>query len=363
MTQIWYNHHDDVFACGEDNFFVARQSGKGYQFSSYPSPLSFYTTMVKLKTQAFHELIPEWRARRVHFDLDVPRRVEWVRFVDELLIACNEVLETQGHSLDPTRVVVLDASNSKKTSLHIILSNVVTKTAAECKRFCTNVTTRLLSLSSGSTHDLIDRLDMGIYQKNRCFRLPLCTKRGEERYLLPVRFQYEGAEYDHCETMDRKDLFLAGVIGVNSVDGCQLVSYEIPELTYERRDIENEEARDIVEYVKKRLLDTEWCFEVSQVKPGSIHLNRTRPGPCRICCRVHDRYGALIVVSKSGRISFRCWASDNVESMGDIAADSDTTKMRLDAVNRYIPINNPYNTVRTSGDYISILVEKYGWME
>lgn len=377
MEGAWRRSHCDVFASGHDKFFVAREKGTGknmyYEFSCYDSVQSFYSLIKKRKGPSYHELVPSWRARRIHFDLDCNIAIERDSLITDLIVACSkELLESFNIILDPTKVIVLDSSKEGKVSVHVILTSVVALTPFECRKFCTDVVFRLRRILPEARYDYASYLDMAIYDKNRCFRLPLCTKRNQARPLLPIPFDYQGTRYDNACEMDHETLFTMGSVGVIDPSNYDQVHYDLPaERQYEERIIGEVEANEVIALARTNFTQSEWeCFDVGKVLPGCIELKRTSPGPCRVCRRVHDRLDAKINVSESGRVNFVCWGKTNdPEYMGTIARaegssfSHSSSRKAGDLALKYLSIDTHYESARSSSDYIAALIEKYGYVE
>ena len=380
MKGVWYKSHDDVFASGEDKFFVAREVGSAKkdtrEFSSHATPIDFYNTYIKdAKKPSFHELIPSWRARRVHFDIDADVVLQDIsEFIGEILHACNEELTTHGLELNPDEVIVLDSSSQKKTSIHVILSTILTSSPSQCKEFYKSVTYKLRRSIHSSRYDYVgEYLDDGIYQRNRCFRLPFCTKKGQERYLLPVDFVYDGKSYTHGRHLPKEVVYAMAVIGVvEPTSVMKFVEYNIVEETgissIYQREIDQQEETLILDIVQRHFTRSEWVFEVRKRTPGNIELNRTHPGPCRVCRKIHDKEHAKLRVTNDGRISFVCWRKedeplyiDRITRVGENGPSN--TSVQGDVSKRYLDLPHHPDVARTSEDYISFLIGKFGHIE
>ena len=359
---VWYRSHEDVFIQGSKNFYVARQAGKGYQFSSHDDPLTFWRSIAKLKAPAFHELVPEWRARKIHFDIDIDKRIDCSRFITLLLEACAKILESQNIPLEPESILVLDASDSKKTSIHVILSNIVTESPEESRSFATAVTTELEMVPIADA--LVRYVDMGIYQRNRCFRLPHCTKRGQSRYLVPIPFSYGGVTIDHTQ-LEKEVTFLMGVLGVLDTSECHVVRYKRSASEYTPSNVQfTDQGAAVIAYVKANLLPGEFQFEVEKIERDSVHLRRTGSGPCRVCTRSHDRLGALLTLTAAGDVLYRCWgAPHDPYLVGKLGTEVTSEVVRAIASHHYIDLGTPPDSCMEASDAIVRLVATYGYIE
>jgi hypothetical protein len=380
---MWYSHHADIFASGQDKFFIAREKGKSYEFAAYDTAEEFADVVLaqhncnksskrKPKEISYHELIPEWRPRRIHFDVDYKGTLKYKNeFIEDVLKACEEELTKKSLSFSPNEVVILDSSSAQKTSLHIILTNVITLTPKECAKFCKNVIDIMHYRVPESRIDYVNYIDKGVYEKNRCFRLPYCTKKGQNRYLVPYSFTYKGVSYNRIDdaTEAKKSVFLDSVIGVKDNDNHTVVGYDITEKVYVSRSFSKEEADLIVSITKDKLTTSEWQFTAELSSKGdAIDLKRIASGPCRICAIKHDRENSRLTVTEGGRIMMNCWRSSNrpqyiasVSLTEGIKEIEENVDGRIGS--RYLLIDESYDTTRTSSDLIATLIAKYGYIE
>jgi len=384
MKGVWYKSHDDVYAAGEDRFFVAKEVGSSKkptrEFSSYPTAIDFYHSHIeKGKKPSFHELIPAWRHRRVHFDIDADVVIPDIKqFVTDILNACADELQDKQIVLNPEEVIVLDSSNEQKTSIHIILSTILTPSATHCKEFCKNVTYKLRRKVDTSRYDYMTYIDMGIYQRNRCFRLPFCTKRGQTRYLLPISFSYNGKEYDHGVKLPKESVYAMSVVGAVSTQGMSVVEYNVVEegevTSVYTREIDQQECDLILQLMQRNFTQSEWCFNVRKCSPGRIELERQHPGPCRVCAKMHgsdDGGGkgdnAYLRITNDGKVLFVCWRRHDeplyIDKITRTVEVSEKPNVQGAVSKRYLDLPHHPEVARTSEDYIAALVGKFGHIE
>ena len=72
--------------------------------------------------------------------------------------------------------VIIDSSNNEKTSFHIILHNYHFENVLALRLLCDTLFVNLFND--------YPFLDKSIYNPNKLFRLPMCTKIGQQRYLI-----------------------------------------------------------------------------------------------------------------------------------------------------------------------------------
>lgn len=378
MKNTWYKHQSDIYGAGKSHFFVAREKGSAkpsYEFACYKDVDTFATILAaqrrkKPEQAIYHECIPAWRARRIHFDLDYPKKLSSIdSLVEHLLEACDEELTSQGLSLDPTQVWCLDSSTQNKTSVHIILSSVAAATHEECERFCMNVIKGLEMRIPEALYDTVQAIDRGIYTSNRNFRMAYCTKKGQDRHLVPRDFPFRGKTYTHVLPEKKEEYVLPlTVVGVKSTEGMGVVHYDIAKKEHKvsSRLLTEEDVNLAVDLAKSKLTESEWCFTVEKAKEGSIQLNRGgRKGPCRVCRIVHERENATLYVSSEGRVSFSCWRdTGKPEYLGSISASGEVTERASTTIlARYMGLVKGEDTRKTSGDIMMALISSFGYIE
>lgn len=379
MKGVWYKHQSDIYT-NKDRFFVAREKGSAtklsYEFASYESVEHFATILAaqrkkKPETAIYHECIPAWRARRIHFDIDYAKKLLGLdSLIEQLLEACDEELIGQGYSLDPDTIWCLDSSTEKKTSVHIILSAVAAQTHEECEKFCMNVIRALEMKIPESLYDSVRAIDRGIYTSNRNFRMAYCTKKGQSRYLVPRSFTWRGTVYEHPLPEKKEEYVLPlTVIGLKNTDSVNLVHYDIVKRVYavSSRLLTEEDVMRAVDLAKSKLTESEWCFPGPyKAKDGSIALERKgNKGPCRICREIHERENSSLSVSSDGRVMFRCWrAEDRPDYLGTISANGEVIERASTTIlAKYMGLTRGEDTRKLSSDIITDLILTFGYIE
>jgi hypothetical protein len=154
-----------------------------------------------------YELLREGRRCRLYFDLEFdaaenPGR-DGPACVDALLSLLRDAMPLRlGVSLDDCTVVELDSSSAAKFSRHLVLhapGGGAFASAVACGAFVrsfwaedvaarrsTDVRADACFVRRSGTDELVPFVDLGVYTRNRAFRLYLSSKAGKEARLLPT---------------------------------------------------------------------------------------------------------------------------------------------------------------------------------
>ena len=156
---------------------------------------SFWHFYQDLEQRHFYEVIPQGKPCKLYFDLEYLKQHNTSRdghsMTESLIVLVNKKLKDElGIESYYEDVLVLESSNDKKFSIHLIFTRAVFANNELCGVFVRN----LLATLKDSEENLLavqdsdgDRscfVDSSVYTKNRNFRLFLSSKFGKPSQLL-----------------------------------------------------------------------------------------------------------------------------------------------------------------------------------
>lgn len=387
MSAQWYGCQADVFCHGPQCFYVSKEkknTSREYRaFESWEAYVKFQIASYKKKPASlvYHELVPTWKPRRLHFDIDYQedRRssFNYEEVVGCLIRSCQRVLGESSITIPLTDYWVLDASRDtaegKKWSAHVIISSVCVATHQECHEFANRVKSVMMSTIKVECYDSLSCLDMVIYQANRNLRMAYSTKLGGYYPLLhrPVEIEvnHEEVKIDHELPEDWFEA-MAEVMRntlLTVTDNCQVLAYEITtqEMTYANTTLVDSEVQAVMDLARSVFTESEFRFRLNAVHGSTIELKRTAPGPCRICMsgKNHDRLDASLFIGDTGRVIFRCWKDKSkTYYLGTMLVSGGVKYEKTkDTTNgRYLKMAEGEDIRKTSSDLIVMLLEEYG---
>ena len=137
-----------------------------------------YINMLIPSERCFYECIETGKPVKLHFDYDykgfLPEDLKQshISYITDYLINTFEP-----YDITINDIVIIDSSNDKKTSVHFVLNKIHFKNIEVLKFLRDNVLSDLFND--------IKQLDTVIYRVG-CFRMPFCTKYGQDRHLQIV---------------------------------------------------------------------------------------------------------------------------------------------------------------------------------
>ena len=137
-----------------------------------------YINMLLPSERCFYECIETGKPVKLHFDYDykgfLPEDLKQfqITYITDYLINTFEP-----YDITMNDIVIIDSSDDKKTSMHFVLNKIHFKNIEVLKYLRDKV---LLDLFKD-----MENLDTVIYRVG-CFRMPLCTKYGQNRHLQIV---------------------------------------------------------------------------------------------------------------------------------------------------------------------------------
>ncbi|KAF9176514.1 hypothetical protein BGZ51_000495, partial [Haplosporangium sp. Z 767] len=202
-------------------FFVAIDGPSRNEYASYKDSSVFLEAYADVSNdkRCFFEQIREGRACNEYYDIDWTleqvtdenkiQRLEQQVF-DAFLRMRNR--NAPEYALDSDHCRVLSASNSKKLSLHIVIPTMVFENNQHMKNFVLAFReTWRSALCDKEDAALLERVDMGVYSKNRLMRiLGSCKLKDLNRPLLR-------AEWHEPSMVAEDDEFLITNIGPDCI--------------------------------------------------------------------------------------------------------------------------------------------------
>lgn len=173
-------------------------SGKRrYLTGSYEAFWRFYSRCLRRSnTLHFYEVIREQRASKLYFDLEFKREqndCNCERMIDALIdsVAKLACIPIRRHTED---VVELDSTTEVKFSRHIVFEHVAFYDNVHAGLFAHKVVQKLQEQNENlvmvnKDERKIPFVDLGVYTKNRCFRIVASSKFGKTARLLPLNHE------------------------------------------------------------------------------------------------------------------------------------------------------------------------------
>lgn len=166
----------------------------------------------------FYEVIREGFACKLYFDLEFQRRWNGDKSGEDMVeVLVGVVGELVGRRIcrgDAGEVIELDSTSERKFSRHVVFEGVGFYDNIGAGEFARRVVERVMEKDAGmmlvrkgaGEAESVPFVDMGVYTKNRCFRLVGSSKFGKKERLLPV-----GGK-DHGRVCVSKVLFLRSLV-------------------------------------------------------------------------------------------------------------------------------------------------------
>lgn len=201
-----------VWAFERDN-----KGRRRYVVASYDTFWRVYARAIRLDINLhYYEVIREQHASKLYFDLEFhwefnpEARPE--EMVGALIASCAGMCKSTLISRTDESIVELDSTTAKKFSRHLVFQTIVFHDNIQAGDFARRAVERLternpeLVLVKNSDGRLVPFVDLGVYTKNRCFRLIGSSKFGKAQRLLRV----DGLRRDRVSVS--KDLFIRSLI-------------------------------------------------------------------------------------------------------------------------------------------------------
>ena len=280
----------DVHVSGAKKFFVC-----GYVYFCD----KFYKRLPE-SAKCIYEVLTEDASSKVYIDYDASRNdIETSQKFNETLEKLTTFIKSNCDSPDRVNRVVLGADSDKKFSRHVIFNVVYSNITA--------VKTVIEAFLASADHNDPD-IDMGVYTKNRCFRLMGSRKKGSDRVLIPAGSQ---KSYKICQTL------IQYIQPDSTVRGKPISNFGNSDNSKGKRKRESAAQLDDLEYLKQWLdrrdlkvvnIQTKTFKNAQGTKVPTLDL--TLCGDAAICGwtkRVHKSNNLFASLDKrNGRLSFRC---------------------------------------------------------
>lgn len=166
--------------------------------ASYDAFWRVYTRYIRRGLDMhFYEVIREGYACKLYFDLEFQKRWNEGRDGEEMIdVLVRMVGEMVGERMWRGKdggVVELDSTSKRKFSRHIVFERVAFYDNVGAGEFARRVVERVIErdarmmvVRKEEGGEVVPFVDLGVYTKNRCFRLVGSSKFGKKERLLPV---------------------------------------------------------------------------------------------------------------------------------------------------------------------------------
>ena len=207
----WYHTQESMIAELVDGEFAVawdkNKFGTKY-YGRYPDPQTFYSSIRTMKSPCGYELILENSRCKLYAD------VEWYGERDEVHSMISWIItEIRKHSqeLYSTQLEIYVCCSSReledgsfKNSYHIVSPSLVFPCNQAIKSF-------FETLCAG-WHGPDPYVDLSVYSKNRCMRLPHCCKKGSQVPFVRISGDPWGTDLDSSFTMDDPESWLPFIL-------------------------------------------------------------------------------------------------------------------------------------------------------
>lgn len=275
-----------------------REDGKRW-FTYFDTYEQLWEYICAQRNPDMYEIVLRDQAQKPRFDIDIPH--EYASHFEQFDSLITEIVNSSQKVCKELKMgaVIYTSHGPSKRSGHIVLTKLKHLNNSEAKQFYLNVL-------EGVRAEWRQFVDHAVYGSRQNFRMLSCSKEGHARPKIKVG----------VATVDIED-FRESMLGC--VDGCVHVPVAVPvEKKHEKQDLPGSLARpaslgaaqdvdEIMQALKTAVQKEDIPFEVRDVQPGRIILNRTRSAMCGICKRSHDNDNAYITIADDGSLWFHCY--------------------------------------------------------
>ncbi|KAF9908672.1 hypothetical protein EC991_009600 [Linnemannia zychae] len=300
-------------------FFMALEGPFGNEYSSYKDSTTFLEAYdsVPEEERCFYEQIREGKACKEYYDIDWDivssadggeiKRQEQELFAAFLRIRNQHAPE---FALDDENCRVLSSSSNKKGKgpLHIVISTYVFENNQHHLAFILAFQKLWKSaLCNDEDAALLERIDVGVYSRNRNMRIL-----GSHKFSDPSR-PLQRAEWHEPSMLAEDEEFLITVIGSDSTK----ITSDLHEIAVKRAPstlarkpreaIQSSLPKHIVDAVRAKFEQTPYATQFFEMqcytnRPMDFELRRQVKGHCVVCDREHDRDNAYLRLAESGAV-------------------------------------------------------------
>lgn len=165
--------------------------------ASYEAFWRVYSRAIRVGSQLhYYEVIREHYASKLYFDLEYQiehnRNARPEEMIDALIAAIAEICKLSSLSRTEGDVIELDSTRDKKFSRHLIFQNIAFHDNVQAGDFVRRAVEMVaekntdLIMVKKSSGEVVPFVDLGVYTKNRCFRIVGSSKFGKTKRLLPM---------------------------------------------------------------------------------------------------------------------------------------------------------------------------------
>lgn len=208
------------------SFEIDNKGRRRFIAASYESFWRVYSRFIRRGCELhFYEVIRERHASKLYFDLEFQLQqnpnARPEEMVDALVGVCAELCELRTLSRNGPGFVELDSTSDKKFSRHLIFQNIAFHDNVQTGDFARRVVELMVAkdpslvMVNNTDGEVVPFVDLGVYTKNRCFRIVGSSKFGKSHRLL-LRKQAICRE----RVSVSKDLFMHSLVcsvGTNAV--------------------------------------------------------------------------------------------------------------------------------------------------
>lgn len=257
-----------------------------------------YMKEFDIEYKCFFEMIPGEKAQKIKFDLDlkdVSGFGEIGELIEELLVSIQRVLAGLGHTIIPDQHLLVYSSNSEtQRSYHVVVDGLYCANVWEVQAFYDRI---VGSMEHPLKDDVIDR---AVYSSNQQFRILGSQKYGSGRPKIL------DSSWPHTIPSDQPapyHLLRSSLVGFTS-DSVQLPPIYVKPQRVINYQTDEEDLHKALKIFFEQFEDRD-CFDLREVLPNYIVLNRLRPSYCNVCSKSHEAENPYLYVENGG-IYFSC---------------------------------------------------------
>ena len=296
-------------ANSENKFvFTVEVSNSGMRQYLVTSTEDFWAFYVTQEKKNCYELLQVNQKCKLHLDLEFNKRMNYskdgVTAVKQIIEIFVRKLNTKhGVTIGPEEIMCLDSSDDVKFSVHIIFCTLTFASNVHCGVFVKNTMAELkdkekevMMVKNGSR--LKSMVDVGIYTRNRQFRLYQSSKFGQNRPLVlaPIKGSAE-----KCESSEMK-IFESSLV-TNCDRSSHHIVTDVPH-THKTSSTETKKAKqqdtdirnDQVEETIKKMVDPGYISVKKILEDGRIQYKINGNVKCRIKKDFHNSLNQIYFV-------------------------------------------------------------------
>lgn len=307
-----------------DKFVVAveKEEGTGFRYDWFNHWADAADYFIKTTQEPhFHEVVKANGMYKFYMDIDierakVPQGEDMMSLGDRIVELCimgfEAVCVELGHTFDITRDVALYNSHGpNKYSMHIIFPCHVTENTAGRMKYFANMVVDVVREKPDIVLALEKNfIDLGVYGRNRNFRLCGSRKVGSDRVVAPQdSFTYGGRKIDHVRfrmsraANERFEIFRESMLTSDAQSyKKEVLNFVVPERPRNNAVVEGIDPEALVELACKVTMCPSSSLEVGEFKDSTLSLVSAKPFYCPVCSQgepnrePHDSVNPFITI-------------------------------------------------------------------